>query len=182
MLRVFLRLLLLIGFFVALIAGIGSLLPRKFLIEQKIEVAAPIEVVFGQVNDLHNWQEWSPWRSELLGGELIQIGEPFAGSGAKMSWNDPRGAGKLWLTDSQVPNRIAYEFMAAGFREIRGEFRFTPEETGTRVTWTCRGQLPGGPFYGFFGFMFRGEMERQFQTSLQRLKAASESQARELGK
>ncbi len=179
MLKVFLRLLLLIGFCLAVVAGIGSLLPRQFLIEQQVDIGAPVDAVFAKVNDLHHWLLWSPWRSELLGATAIQVGEPFAGSGAKMRWEDPRGAGKLWLTESERLDRIAFEFTAAGFHEVRGEFRFNEKRNGTQVTWACRGKLPAGPFYGFFGFMFRGEMERQFQASLQRLKVSCESMERE---
>ena len=175
MLKVFLRLILLICVLLAVVAGIGSLLPRQFSIEQQVDIDAAADVVFAKVNDLHYWMHWSPWRSEVLGGSAIQVGEPFAGSGAKMHWDDPRGEGKLWLTESEPSERIGYEFSAAGFREVRGEFRFVEISDGTQVTWTCRGRLPKGPFYGFFGFMFRGEMERQFQGSLQRLKSACES-------
>ena len=153
MLRVFLRLLALVALLILLIAGIGSMLPREYSIEQQVDIGAPVDAVFAKVNDLHHWLLWSPWRSELLGATAIQVGEPFAGSGAKMRWEDPRGAGKLWLTESEPLDRIAFEFTAAGFREVRGEFRFNEKRNETQVIWTCRGKLPAGPFFGFFGFV-----------------------------
>jgi uncharacterized membrane protein len=177
MARVFVRLVLLVVALVCVLAILGSLLPRGFTIEQQVDVAAPVDVVFAKVNDLNQWRHWSPWRAEILGAEAIQIGEPFAGSGAKMQWQDPRGTGKLWFTECEANRRIAYEFAFGGFREMRGDFRFARLNEGVQVRWTCRGSLPGGPFYGFFGFLFRGEMERQFQASLQRLKQFCESPA-----
>ena len=35
--------------------------PGTFRVERSIVIAAPPEAVFVQVNDLHNWNAWSPW-------------------------------------------------------------------------------------------------------------------------
>jgi hypothetical protein len=35
--------------------------PADFKIERQTVVAAPPEIVFGQVNDFRNWKDWSPW-------------------------------------------------------------------------------------------------------------------------
>lgn len=172
---VFFRLLAVLAGFILLIAGIGSLLPREFSLEQSIEIAAPIEVVFQRVNDLNRWLEWSPWRSENLGADKIQIGEPSAGSGAKFRWEDPRGPGKLWLSDSEPNRRVEYSLSVAQFQEVRGEFLLDGGDGTTIVTWKCRGKLPGGPFYGYLRGLFGAEMRRQFQASLQRLKDECET-------
>ncbi len=175
MLRVFVRLLAVVALLILLIVGIGSLLPREYSFEQSTQIAAPADVVFSRVNDLHHWLKWSPWRTETLGSDNVQVGEPFAGNGAKLHWEDPRGTGKLWLTESEPTERIAYEMVVAQFRDTRGEFLFADRDGMTEVTWKSRGRLPGGPFYGYLGGMFRAEMERQFQMSLQRLKTDCEA-------
>jgi uncharacterized membrane protein len=177
MLRVFLRLLLLIGAVIAVIWLIGSLLPRSFSISQSIRIDAPASEVFSQVNNLHRWLKWSPWSTEILGSDKIHVGEPSQGKGAKMSWDDPRGPGKLWLTESVRPERIGYEFDMGSFQGIRGEFAFVETNGDTKLTWTCAGRLPGGPFYGFFGFMVHGGLKQQFQKSLEKLKALCENDA-----
>ena len=175
MLRVFIRLLALVAALVLLVVGIGSSLPRGFSLEQSIQISAPADVVFNQVNDLHYWLKWSPWRTELLTADKVQVGEPFAGSGAKLNWEDPRGVGKLWLTESEPPKRITYEMVIAQFRDVQGEFTLDDRDGSTNVTWKCHGKLPGAWFYGFLGGVYRVEMERQFQMSLQRLKIDCES-------
>lgn len=177
MLQVFLRLVAVIVVLILLVAGIGSLLPRDFVFQQSTEISAPVDVVFDRVNDLHHWLSWSPWRTETVGSDNVQVGEPFAGSGAKLHWQDPRGTGKLWFTDSERPERIAFELSIAQFQDVRGEFRFTTVDGKTKVTWRCQGRLPSGPFYGFLGGVFRSEMERQFAVSLQRLKSDCEELA-----
>jgi hypothetical protein len=174
-LRVFIRLLALVALFVLLIAGIGSLLPREYSFEQSTLIAAPTDVVFGRVNDLHYWLKWSPWRTETLGSDKVQVGEPFAGTGAKLHWEDPRGPGKLWFTESDPPVRIAYEMVFAQFRDTRGEFLLVDRGEMTEVTWKSRGRLPSGPFYGYLRGLYRSGMERQFQLSLQRLKTECEA-------
>jgi hypothetical protein len=35
--------------------------PSQFRVTRNATFAAPPEVVFPQVNNLHNWQAWSPW-------------------------------------------------------------------------------------------------------------------------
>ena len=35
--------------------------PSDFSVSRSTTVAAPSEIVFAQVNDLHKWQAWSPW-------------------------------------------------------------------------------------------------------------------------
>ena len=35
--------------------------PADFRITRSTTIAASPEVVFGQVNDFHNWEAWSPW-------------------------------------------------------------------------------------------------------------------------
>jgi uncharacterized membrane protein len=173
--QVLLRLTLVVAAGIGMVLLVGAILPREFAIEQEVDIAAPRPAVFAQVNDLHRWLTWSPWRAEVIGAERIQIGEPASGEGAKMLWEDPRGQGKLWLTQSDPPSTVAYNSNLAQFQGIRGEFRLAEIPSGTRVTWTSQGRLPGGPFYGYFRYFFGAEMERQFQASLHRLKADCEA-------
>jgi hypothetical protein len=177
MLKIWFRLLMLVGFFVVLIAAIGSFLPRSFSLRQEIQIAATVEQVFDRVNNLHQWSQWSPWRIETLGAANIQVGDPFSGTGARMRWEDPRGPGELWFQQVDEPRRIDYAFSFARFEDLRGIFSFESTENGTTLVWQCSGRLPPGPFYGYFAGLFRGEMDRQFAESLQRLKALCEAPA-----
>ena len=41
--------------------GGGLLLPSGFEVKRSIRVQAPLDITFAQVNDLRNWERWSPW-------------------------------------------------------------------------------------------------------------------------
>jgi hypothetical protein len=38
-----------------------ALQPAEFRVARSITIAAPAEVVFGQVNELKKWEAWNPW-------------------------------------------------------------------------------------------------------------------------
>ena len=46
---------------VLLLAAGSLLISSKLKIERSIEVAAPANAAFEQVNTLRNWEQWSPW-------------------------------------------------------------------------------------------------------------------------
>jgi hypothetical protein len=48
---------------IALFLVIVALQPSEFRVERTTTIAAPQADVFAQVNDLHKWEAWSPWRS-----------------------------------------------------------------------------------------------------------------------
>jgi hypothetical protein len=47
---------LILGFVVVV-----ALQPSEFRVDRTTAIAAPVADVFGQVNDLHKWEAWSPW-------------------------------------------------------------------------------------------------------------------------
>src|SRR4051812_36327936 len=59
--------------------------PPAFRITRSLAMSAPIESVFAQVNDFHNWQAWSPWAK--IDSQMKQTYEgPVSGTGAKYAW------------------------------------------------------------------------------------------------
>lgn len=58
-------------------------------------------VVHGLVNDLHQWQQWSPWEGVDPDLERTYSG-PAAGVGARYAWsgNKKAGRGSMEITDS----------------------------------------------------------------------------------
>ena len=54
---------ILIGISVVVVAFVVvvALQPADFRVTRTATIAAPPEMVFAQVNDFHNWNEWSPW-------------------------------------------------------------------------------------------------------------------------
>jgi len=56
--------------------------PADFRVTRATTIAAPAEVVFAQVNDLHQWEAWSPWAKLDPACKNSYAGSP-AGTGGK---------------------------------------------------------------------------------------------------
>jgi hypothetical protein len=133
---------------VAVVVGLLVLLvasrPSAFNVERSITVAAPPEVVFGWVDDLHAWRAWSPWEKKDPDMKRTFEG-PAAGDGASYAWAGDRnvGEGRMTIERSERPSRIGIrlEFFKPFAGTNHSDFSFTPVPGGTRVTWTMDGHI-----------------------------------------
>src|SRR5688500_9330206 len=75
--------------------------PDTFRVERTATIAAPANVVFGYVNDLHQWTKWSPFEALDPNLKRTYSGAP-AGVGAQYSWagNSKAGAGTMVIKES----------------------------------------------------------------------------------
>jgi len=117
--------------------------PDTFSVTREKEIAAPADKVFEQVNDLRNWEKWSPWLGLDPEAKLVYT-DSTAGKGASFSWdgNDKIGAGSNTITES-VPNeriKIDLKFLKPFESTSDVEFTFKPQGNNTRVTWTMSGK------------------------------------------
>lgn len=177
MLKYFVRLLLLIGAVVGIIALIGSLLPRSYDFESQVNIVAQPSAVFQKIDSLRNWQDWSAqFNPVAIEGLEIQYSGPDSGVGAVQTWTDPRGDGKLWITESQPFEHVDYIVVFGDFPEMESRIELSAQGATTQVTWRSKGSLPGGPFYGFFGAFFSTQLKHEYNRSLEKLKALVESE------
>ena len=99
---------ILIGLAVVIIGFIifVALRPSTFRISRSAVIGAPPNMVFSQVNDLHNWEAWSPW-AKMDPQAKSTYGGPAAGVGATFTWsgNNNIGEGRMTITESQ-PNEL----------------------------------------------------------------------------
>lgn len=65
---------------------IVAIQPSEFRVERTTTIAAPADAVFGQVNDLHKWEAWSPW-AKLDPAAKVTFEGPDAGQGRR--WAGP---------------------------------------------------------------------------------------------
>ena len=170
-----LRIAIALGLLVGIVALIGSLLPRDYAFESRVEVAAPPEDVFPWLNNLDQWQNWSMWRRDRIEGLSVQTGPKKEGVGAVQTWSEPRGRGKLWITASEPDRRVEYKLDFENFPTMDSTIQLVPSGQGTTVIWTSRGKLPSGPFYGYFGSIFGDGMKYEYDQALQELKKQIES-------
>jgi hypothetical protein len=120
--------------------------PSEFRISRSALVSAPPDVVFPHVNDLHNWEAWSPW-AKLDPAAHSSYEGPAAGAGAAFSWagNHNIGEGRMTITESHPYDLVRFrlDFLKPFKGTNLAEFTFQPENGQTRVTWTMSGR------YGF---------------------------------
>ena len=107
------------------------------------KVTASPAAVFPHVNDLRNWQAWSPWAKLDPNAKNTFTGPP-AGVDASMSWagNHNVGEGTMTIRESKPGEFVRFQL---DFRKpFKGTneavFTFQAEGNQTVVTWTMTGR------------------------------------------
>ena len=95
------------------------------------------------MNDLHKWNEWSPW-AKLDPNAKNTFEGGAVGKGASFAWdgNDQVGAGKMTITESK-PNElvlIKLKFFKPFENVCTTEFTVKPEGDQTVLTWSMFGE------------------------------------------
>jgi hypothetical protein len=126
----------------ALFVVIVALQPAQYRVTRTATIPAAPLVVFEQVNDLHKWQDWSPW--EKLDPAMKRTFEgPGSGTGASYGWvgNKQVGEGKMSITESKANElvRLKLEFIKPFASTATTEFTFKPEGDKTSVSWSMSG-------------------------------------------
>lgn len=117
--------------------------PDDFRVSRSATIPAPAAAVFEQVNDLHKFQNWSPWAKIDPACRYTYSG-PDAGIGASYTWagNQDVGAGRMTIIESR-PNelvRFKLEFLKPFAATNTAELNFKPAGGGTEVTWSIYGK------------------------------------------
>jgi hypothetical protein len=163
---------------IAAFAGYIAVLPSQYSLARSTVIAAPPDVVFGQINDFRKWDAWSPWAKLDPNAKAEHLGPP-TGKGALFRWsgNEKIGEGSMTIVDSR-PNE-AVGIKLAFVKPFEGEsdvaFTLKPEGNGTRVTWAVSG---GQTFFERAMCTLMGGMERilgpEYEKGLANLKAVAE--------
>jgi hypothetical protein len=127
----------------AVFAIIVALQPSHFEVVRSVSIAAPAPVAFAHVNDLHEWDKWSPWAKLDPAMKVSHAGAPM-GTGAVYSWagNSDVGEGRMTITESRPHElvRIKLEFIKPFSATNTTEFTFKPEGNQTAVRWSMAGE------------------------------------------
>lgn len=171
-------LLLALVLVVVLFLIVAAMQPAEFRLSRSASIAAPPATVFAQVNDLHNWEAWSPWAKLDPTMKTVHAGAP-AGAGAIYSWtgNSKVGAGRMTILESRVPDlvRIKLEFLKPFTATNTTEFTFAPQGGSTGVTWSMVGT--NNFMAKAFGLIVNCEkmVGRDFEKGLAQLKSIVEA-------
>lgn len=174
MLPILLALAFIALLFIIVIAG----QPCEFKVTRTAKMPAPPEKVFPHVNDLRQWEAWSPW-AKLDPDAKSSFSGPEAGAGATMAWEGNRkiGVGKMTITESQTGGIIRFrlDFEKPMKATNTAEFTFLPDGGQTCVTWSMTGKNSFGG--KVFGLLMNCEkmVGGQFEQGLASLKSLVET-------
>ena len=122
---------------------LGSL-DGKYDVKRSMVVQAPPEVVFSELNDYRNWEEWGPWYEEDS-TIAVTYGEKTSGVGASYTWTGADGNGRMRTLKLEEPTNIDQEiYFETPFGEMRSDILWNVEsvDQGTRLTWEISGEMP----------------------------------------
>jgi hypothetical protein len=176
MLRKILRYLLIA---VALLMGIGLLLPGKTHFERQIDIAAPANVVYNQVNELKNWPAWSPWYALDPTAKMVYSSPASAGLGAWYTWDGDKktvGSGKLTILEADSSKLVRCKMNFGDNSESFADFKLTAtDSTSTKVTWSFDTDHGFNPPARWFGLVLEKFLSPDFEKGLAKLKTVCET-------
>jgi len=167
MLPILLALAFIAILFIVVVAG----QPDEFKVSRSAKISAPPEKVFSHVNDLHQWEAWSPWARLDPNAKSIFSGSD-AGVGAAMRWegNNKVGVGTMTITESRAADLVRFrlDFEKPMQATNTAEFSFKLEGRQTTVIWTMSGKNSlMGRLFGLFmncDKMVGGQFEKGLAT------------------
>lgn len=148
-----------------------------YTVTRSTVVAAPVERIFGLINNFHHWESWSPWEDVDPALNRTYTG-PDSGDGASYAWRGNRkaGEGSMTITNAREPQRveIQLDFLKPVPAQNRVVFALEPQGEQTTVTWTMSGVQRGA--YGLFTKVIPMDkiLGKDFEKGLARLKRIAE--------
>ena len=117
---------------------VASRRPDELRVERRITITAPAAIAFNQINDVHKWQEISPYVKEDPAAKTSFAG-PAAGVGASFAWagNMKVGEGRMTIIESRANElvRFKFEFFKPWYCTNTTDLIFRTTGSGTEVTW-----------------------------------------------
>ncbi len=122
--------------FVAIIVAVPKLMPETWTIKSEKTFEVPSKVVFVQLNDLRNWEHWSPWNMDDDSVLPSYLNGGF-GPGGAIVWSSGTGYLQRFVITQSEPHQsieIAMDFGKDGLGISR--IGLIETNTGkTLVTW-----------------------------------------------
>jgi len=161
---------------IVIVVAVAFLLPRHVKIERTATIKASPEIVFGQVNILKNWEQWSPWHKLDPKMQLVYNEIP-CGKGASYSWKSGEknvGNGKLTITRIVPYDTIDVEmnFMDQGVS--LGGYYFKKVDNGVQLTWWMDADMGNNPIGRWMGLFMNKLVGKDFEKGLNSIKGISE--------
>src|SRR6266404_5297391 len=125
----FIKILIAIAVLIVVFVIVVAMQPADFRVGRSATIPAPVAAVFEQVNDLHKFQDWSPWAKIDPNCKLTYDGPP-AGVGASFAWagNKEVGEGRMTVMESKPGELVRFklEFLKPFEATNTAELTFKP--------------------------------------------------------
>ena len=169
--------LIAIAVIVVVFVIVAAMQPSDFTVRRTAKISAPASVLFENTNDLHKWNEWSPWAKADPTSKIVYDGPP-SGVGSSFSWSGGKTGEGTMTNIETVPEkllRFRLDFRKPFAATNTAPFKFTPEGDQTEVEWSMSGR--NNFFFKAFGLFMNCDkmIGGDFEKGLASLKIIAEA-------
>jgi effector-binding domain-containing protein len=161
------------------LVGAGFILPAKTHVEKSILISAPQDQIFTTLNNIKEFNAWSPW-IKMEPGATTEYSGPESGEGASLHWAGKKlGKGSMTVIAAAPETRIDLAIEFAGKAGDRSWFDLSPQSGGIQVTWGYESTPYGmNLFNRYSGALLAGPMIRKaYKSGLNDFKTYVENKA-----
>jgi hypothetical protein len=166
------------GFF-ALVFLVSLFFPRQYKIERSIAINLPVQETFAYLNEVENWQDWSPWNQNLDSTMRFFYSQNKSGIGAAQYFRGNLiGIGRFRIIESLPNEKIQFNLsLDHGFMNINQTFLFSSVDGKTQLTWLDEGDVGFNPIFRFMLPTRIQNSEIAFEEGLLTIKRAAEKKS-----
>jgi hypothetical protein len=162
-----------------IVAAVALGLPSHVTVSRSVVINAPESVIFPYLNNLHQFEDWSPWKArdpQLA----VSYGGPESGQGARVTWSSKKpsiGTGSMEISEAQPSRRID---LVVNFNGLDGtsSYDVVPSGSGSKVIWTFGYESGTNPLKRWKALMLDGFVGAEYRTGLERLRDKVEADRR----
>jgi uncharacterized protein YndB with AHSA1/START domain len=165
-----------IGLALVAVILLSFLFPTTVKVSRSIEVNAPADRVFDQVNDLRNWEKWSPWK-RMDPTMVMTFSNPPVGQNAFYKWESQdkhMGKGTMTLAKVTPYEEIVTKLEMEDWPASSSIFKFSHKGDAVLVTWSMEHHVGSMPWSRYMGLMMKGALKKQFDDGLKGIKFYTE--------
>lgn len=153
----------------------GLMLSNDYEIRRSMAMNVPLEKIHAVIEDLNQWEKWSPWADSIKGMET-KISKA-KGLGATQSWRTSNGSNSLIITKCDPTEGINYSVYFDNKRyENRAGFEYDTKDNQTIVTWYMKGKVSTPVVGGYVAYLTGLMSEELFDKGLANIKNLVEKQ------
>lgn len=161
--------------FLVLFVAVSFILPSEIKISKAVNIDAPPDYVFEEIDHLEEWPHWFYWISSDPYAD-VEFGEPNSGMEANLDWQSERSQGRLVINQRFQDSLIGTRIEVNEYGTVSKHFAIKQDSLSTRLSIDF--DLPDedrGFFKGWARLLQRFRISSAIKYELKRLKALAEA-------